>query len=499
MHLVSGRHLLGTVREAQDILLGQGANASRRPTIETSRGTVRLGASSESRESPTGSSRNAESDRFGRAHRHEKGSSEANSRASAKSETDGNDVELGNPSRSRNGAKASARDGAEPSVSDFQNAGQHLEQANGTENGTRDRNGSFGGWTNASEEGSKGESARSLREDGRSGQKAFVTLELTQHGDVLAVATREWVPLGESGNGMENGRRGVEEAECIDCISIYAVNWCDDSDEERDGLWEGRRDRDRESDAWEEDQESCMGKGERDRTGNGSRSGNGEGSGSRRGIGDGNGNGLEGGEKISERDSGRNGWAEDIENLAMRYKRPRLLARIFGLKEKGASIDVFHEGDVKTHTLLQYRTPLVSVILFPPVFAHLPSFLLFPCFQFRFSRTLCRSAKLNGFALALPLLGSESSEGLGFTLTAHVGTKKADIAYTTQVAKVGWGQPACLSLCCSCAKGYLALLCCCSPPYLALPLIKQRHCRSGRCIARVLGIIADAKQKQVPT
>jgi hypothetical protein len=365
MHLVSGRHLLGTVREAQDISLGQGADAFERPTIEAGRGTVRIEARSESRENPTCSGRNAESDWFGNAPLHEKGSREANSRASVNSETDGN-VELRKPSHSRNGAKASARDGTEPSVS---NAGQHPEEANGTENGTRDRNGISGRWANASEDRSRGESARNLGEDE---QRAFATLELTQHGDVLAVATREWVPLEDSGNGMENGRRDVEERECIDCISIYAVNRWDDSDEESDGLWGERRERDRKSAApEEEDQESCMRKSGRDRTakGSGSRSrgGNRNGNDCRFGEGE-NGNGVENengngrGEKVGEWGSESNGWAEDIENLGMRYKRPRLLARIFGLKEEGASIDVFHEGHVKTHTLLQYRTPLVSIL-----------------------------------------------------------------------------------------------------------------------------------------
>lgn len=401
MHLVSGRHLLGTVREAQDILLGQGADASGHPTIEASWGEVRI-ESSENRESPSG--RNAESDLFGTASFHETGKRNASFQANVKIETDGNDVELGKPPRSWDSANTSAKNGANPCVSDFQNAGQHPRQVNGTENGTRDRNGTFGGWANASEESSRGESARSLGEERRSEQRAFATLELTQHGNVLAVAIREWVPLGESGVGMDNRRRGVEEAECIDCISIYAVNRWDDSDEEKDGLGGERRERDREPDAPEEDQESCMGQGGRDRTRNGSgcgsrggnRNGNGigEGNGNGRGTGDGNGNGKEGGEKVGERGSESNGWAEDIENLGMRYKRPRLLARIFGLKEEGASIDVFHEGDVKTHTLLQYRTPLVSILPCSPLFALLPSFHLFPCFLSGFTRTLCRSAKI---------------------------------------------------------------------------------------------------------
>ncbi|GAQ80836.1 hypothetical protein KFL_000640020 [Klebsormidium nitens] len=432
MHIVSGRQLLGTVREARDVLLGHGVNGRPKAVLEAGESKERIGAGYE-----LGASEIGLGEGENRSCRPVAGTAgESKNRVEAESgvrkswggseKGDGNfkgfrardfdgglDPNAVHESRAEAGCSVSKRASGEearsPDDSDAsRNAAQSSadyrprtgaqtrEMESGTESGTEDRARVKTG------EGRSHEFSERNVDRRDSGDEVFATLELTQHGEVVGVATREWVPLTEIGSrsGTAIGEATGEEVERIDCISIYAVNrgvsaFAQNDDEERKGPedWDRRDAEEREKSTWKYETESSSGlereSGSESCDAAGSRSGrateNGTDSASRRGNGlktecgnenvydrgeaangidnetrngsaSGSGSGFRNGTGDGHREDG---WAEDIERLEMRYRKPRLLARIFGLRDGRPSTDVFREGGEKTHMLLQHRTPLV--------------------------------------------------------------------------------------------------------------------------------------------
>ena len=395
MHLVSGRQLLGTVREARDILLDRGVNGPSGRVLEAGTDVRRSIALGEREgEGKTERTRKLEGDRNGRVEmtdrwerRKEAGSSETEQAGEQFQNVSDNCDASGKVSRSMGG---SPRD-------DTQRSGSEGGLGKRTENGSGDRS-----WEKPdfSREGSHNERPRDGNESRGNERALFATLELTQRGEVVGVAMREWVPLTESGTGSETaGDEGSSER--IDCVSIYAVNREESSGPQS---WDGRESAFRDwkrgdiegefsaqtaerNDGSAFRRESGPETDRRDDSGSGNRidyeggkeyenvhrKGRGhppESTGTaEKENGNGNGNGKVAGDshgtdRWAESGTGTegfegDGWAEDVERLGMRYRQPRLLARIFGLRDGRPSTDVFREGGAKTHMLLQHRTPLV--------------------------------------------------------------------------------------------------------------------------------------------
>lgn len=406
MHLVSGRQLLGTVREARDILLGHDVYG--RPTAaleaaEADEGTERIGAIYEPGFSESGLGDGEESSRLraglagdfgtrveaddgGRARQNRSENEEGKSFGRSVPSGSGEAAQDAGSSESEQASSedARSRDGPNASGQDVQSADDRPRSSAQT-SGTESQTDGETGWRSGERSNYiSSEKAVDGREE--SGDDFFATLELTQHEEVVGVATREWVPLAENGSrsGTATREEAGEDPERIDCISIYAVNRGESVNEQNGeeaksgcgGLdWEnteqsgskrgtekGTEDRDAPESssgrATQSGTESASRQGNNSQTGlenenrhNRAAHGNHDekrsGSGSGHRNGNGNGNGVD-------------GWAGDIEKLGMRYRQPQLLARIFGLRDGRPSTDVFREGVEKTHTLLQHRTPLVG-------------------------------------------------------------------------------------------------------------------------------------------